>query len=150
MKKSMIMILAVVVMGISLMPVGAALGDQLVHIPYVTQGSGWYTGIAVTNLTNSTINIQTTFIHKNGSINATTDRVGWGDLGPYEMKVYSLDEIYNLGKDPAVPLPDNRFSLYIYHLNNDEQFGVAVFIVNDLTGIGGYGFQQFYSETFVP
>lgn len=147
MKKSMIIILAVVVMGISLMSVGTALSDQRVIIPYVTQGSGWYTGVAITNLTGSTITITADCVHEDGTFSTLNDRAQLGAFAAYEMKVYSLYELYNADKDPTVPLPGDRLWLWIYH-SGDQQFGVAVFICNDLAGIGGYGFQQFYSETF--
>ena len=149
MKKSMIIILAVAVMGLSLMPVGTALGGQRVQIPYVTQGNGWYTGVAITNFTSDTIHPYADFIHEDGTYSGAIDRVNLGEFARYEMKVYSLYELYNVDKDPAVPLPDDRFSLWITHWQaTNEQFGVAVFICNDLAGIGGYGFQQFYPETF--
>jgi len=147
MKKSMIIILAVAVMGLSLMPAGTALGDQRVIIPYVTQGSGWYTGVAITNLTGSTINITADCPHEDGTFSVLADRVDLGEFAAYEMKVYSLDQLYNADKDPEVPLPCDRLWLWIYHSGN-QQFGVAVFICNDLVGIGGYGFQQFYSESY--
>ena len=148
MKKFMIMILAVVVMVMSLMPVGTALGNHKVEVSYVTQGNGWYTGVAITNLSASTVhNILVTFVHMDGTFDDTYDRVDLGEFAAYEMKVYSLDQLYNVDKDPAMPLPDTRLWLYIYQ-SVETQFGVAVFIVNDLAGIGGYGFQQFYSESY--
>jgi len=141
MKKSMIIILAVAVIGLSLMTVGTALGDQRVMIPYVTQGNGWYTGVAITNLTGSTIHMYSDFLHEDGTWNAG-ERADLGEFAGHEMKVYSLDQLF------GGTLPGDRLWLYIFHLDNEERFGVAVFICNDLAGIGGYGFQQFYSETY--
>jgi len=142
MKKAVIVILAMLVMSTALMTGVNANADQRVILGYVTQGGGWFTGIAITNIALTRINhMHAGFLHEDGHVEVE----GVIDLGPFnpnEIKIYSLEELY------GAPLPDDVFSLWIYHLEDDQQFLVNLFIANNLTGIGGYGFQQFTSISF--
>lgn len=141
--KKIFYIILITIIGIVFLSVGPVFASQRVIVPYVIHGNGWSTGVVVTNLENEPIdNIRITFVHTDGNFDGTDDRAELGDFDNYEMKVSSLQDLYN------GTLPEGQYSLYIYHLDDEQRFGVAVFITNNVTGISGYGFQQFYSETF--
>ena len=144
-KKSIL--LAVSVLAIFLFSAGGARANEYLKIPYVTHGNGWSTGIAVTNFSSHTItDLYCDFTHQDGSffhveaLAHRDDRANMGDFAPGEMKVFALDELY-----AGAPLPAGPFWLWFFHNDGNYPFGVAVFIMNDFAGIGGYGFQQFTS-----
>ena len=149
-------LLTVSVLAIFLFSAGGAWANESEHlkvpyvtteylkVPYVTNATGWYTGVAVTNLSGSTIpNIYCDFTHQDGSFQhfaaIRDDRADMGEFAPHEMKIFALGDLYP-GTLPAEP-----FWLWFWHSAGGYPFGVAVFISNDFAGIGGYGFQQFTS-----
>jgi len=141
MKKNVIVILVLLVMFAALGVPGNANADgQVVRLGYTIQGGGWFTGIVITNTAIGDIeNLKVTFCHKDGSW-TMADRKELGRLSLNEMKVYSLGDLYE------GTLPDGTYSLAIFHVEADLTFTVNLFIMNNLDGIGGYGFQQFSSE----
>jgi len=67
------------------------------------------------------------------------DRADMGELDPYGLKIFLLDDLYPGNLSAAA------FSLNFWHSEGNYPFGVAIFISNNFAGIGGYAFQQFTS-----
>jgi len=139
---------AVMVVGLIFLTNGTATASQRVRIPYVLQDTEWATGIAIVNYESDPVHLYASFIEQDGYYSATTHRVDLGEFSRYEMKIFTLEQLYNYDKEPAVKLPDTTFQLWVQHWADDEAFGVAVFIVSMNAAFPGYGFQQFDSESW--
>lgn len=161
MKRTLSIIAAVFV--ITAASVGFAATDQVVRIPYLVNVGGWSTGLAITNLSNSTItDLTLDLVKQSGSwhslpipIEVTASDISHdvkagptgynyrsvlGDLAPYAMMVDFLGTLY------GASLPDSRMWCEIWH-SGLEAFAVTVFVMNVTTGQAeGFGFHPFFSE----
>lgn len=146
--------------------VGFAATYQVVRIPYVVNAGGWSTGLAITNLSDSTItDLTLDLVKQNGSWHSLPSpvavsasdvsrdvkagptgynyRSNLGDLPPYAMMVDFLGTLY------GASLPDSRMWCEIWYSGTDA-FAVTVFVMNVTTGQAeGFGFHPFFSETRV-
>lgn len=141
-------LVVVMTVGLFFVTSGTASANQRVKVPYVLQDTGWATGVVITNFDTDDVHLYAEFIQQDGTYSTTTHRVDLGTFGRYEMKVFSLAELWNYSRDPDTALPDTTFHLWVQHWEDEEQFGVAVFIVSMNAAFPGYGFQQFISETW--
>jgi len=143
---------------------GFAATDQVVRIPYLVNAGGWSTGLAITNLSNSTItDLTLDLVKQDGTWHSlpfmidveASDlshdvkagptgynyRSNLGDLSPYAMLVDFLGTLY------GASLPDSRMWGEIWHFGS-QAFAVTVFVMNVTTGQAeGFGFHPFFSET---
>ena len=147
-------------------PASAAAGQQ-VKIPYVissTSGTGWWTGIAITNNDNETISdMELQFytdqgasyyevVFKTGSdpdleldpglspvkIYYKTDLA---EISPFAMLVNTVDGFYT--GEGTKTLPTDTGSILLYHTGTAE-FSVTVYIGNS----EGFAFQVFNSSAY--
>ncbi len=111
--------------------------SERVVIPYGQHGSGWYTGLAITNLNtvNATESVSVLFYETDGDF---MDSVSIGILDPGEQYVAPVDAI--LGGAPST----ERFWMLVTH-GGDAELAVTEFVWNDGNG---FGFQSYNSETY--
>jgi hypothetical protein len=162
MKRKMLSFIAAVSL-IAAASVGFAATDQVVRIPYVVNVGGWSTGLAITNLSDSTITGLTLDLvkedgtwhslpspvvvsasdvshHAKGGPVGYNFRVILGFIAAHAIMVNFLESIY------GDALPDSRMWCEIWH-NGAAAFAVTVFVMNVITGQAeGFGFHPFFSE----
>ena len=132
-----------------------AAGDQQVKIPYVVSTGGWWTGIAITNNSGTTItDMELSFTTDGGYSNSWGLRAAFPDpilpplvnyatdleeIAGYAMLVNTLAILYT--GDGTKTLPSDRGSVILSH-TGDERFSATVFIGGP---DGGFAYQVFES-----
>jgi hypothetical protein len=131
-KKALFLFLCVSVSGALALMGGNALGSQSVTVPYAEVGSGWWSGIAITNTSSHTITPIVYITNSDGTSHCTT-------LSSIASGAIYADLLENI--IPSATLT-SRVWLRIAN-NGDDEFDVTLF-VGDTDG--GFGFQSFHSE----
>ena len=111
--------------------------SERVIIPYAQHGSGWYTGLAITNLNtvNATEAVSVLFYETDGDF---MESVNIGSLDPGQQYVATAQAI--LGEAPST----ERFWMIVTH-TGEEEIAVTEFVWNDGNG---FGFQSYNSQTY--
>jgi hypothetical protein len=131
--------LCLIILFVLLLPVTSSLAatpitvtGQQIFIPYTAVGGGWWSGLAITNTSDSTMTFAIRVFKGNG------DHVDGSSfsVGSKAMKVDALENFF--GGTP----PDNMMSIRIRTTTN-ETFRATLFVGNDM---GGFGFQNYKSD----
>ena len=113
---------------------------QRIFVPYVQVGGGWCSGLAIHNLTVSTINITLT-VRESPS---TYEYVSIFTVASFDMKVDLLENFFS--DLPPSGRPSGRMSVWIEcSANGSSPFQATLFIGNDQ---GGFGFNNYKSEAY--
>lgn len=130
-------LLAVLVLLTFLVPASAlALTGQKIFMPYTASGDGWWTGVAITNVTNATQSV---------TISARTDAGVYVagktvSVPAYGMYVDLLENFF------TNPLATSRVSLtFSAALAGTNTFYATLFVGNP---DGGFGFQNYTSVPY--
>jgi hypothetical protein len=107
---------------------------QQIFIPYAIVGNGWWSGVAITNTSASTMTFSIGVFKENGGWVAGSSF----SVPPHAMKVEVLE--YFFGNTP----PDVAMSVRIRTTTN-EPFKATLFIGTDQ---GGFGFQNYNSGDY--
>ena len=153
-KKQTLLIIATLLCALILSS-SLALAAQQVKVPYVVSTGGWWTGIAITNNSGTTITDMELFFTTDGGasnswglravfpdpifppiVNYSTDLE---EIAGYAMLVNTLAILYT--GDGTKTLPSDRGSVVLSH-TGDEQFSVTVFVGGP---DGGFAYQVFES-----
>ena len=107
---------------------------QQIFIPYTAVGGGWWSGLAITNTSDSAMTFAIRVFKGNG------DHVDGSSfsVGSKAMKVDALENFF--GGTP----PDNMMSIRI-RTGTNEPFKATLFIGTDQ---GGFGFQNYNSGEY--
>jgi len=105
---------------------------QQIFIPYTAVGSGWWSGVAITNISASTMTFSIGVFKENGVWVAGSSF----SVPAHAMKVEVLE--YFFGGTP----PDVAMSVRI-RTGTNETFRATLFVGNDM---GGFGFQNYKSD----
>jgi hypothetical protein len=105
---------------------------QQIFIPYSAVGEGWWSGLVINNISDSTMTFSISALKENG---------GWVEgssfsVAAHTMKVDMLEKFF--GGTP----PNDRMSVRI-QTGTNEPFGATLFVGNNE---GGFGFQNYASS----
>ena len=132
-KRHLICILVAVIASCTFFPtVPMSYGAQRMTVPYAASGSGWWSGIAITNFAG---NPMTPIVYINNS-DGTSDCQTLLTLAAGEIYADLIENIV-----PSMTLT-SRVSLSVVNNSNDS-FGVTLFVGQT---DGGFGFREFISE----
>lgn len=131
-KKTLGIVLTVAVFGAVVLAGGNALGSQSVDVPYAVVGSGWWSGIAITNTSSSPI---TPIVYITNS-DGTSHCIALSTIASGAIYAELIENII-----PSATLTD-RVWLTVVN-NGSEDFDVTLFVGQT---DGGFGFQAFHSE----
>lgn len=109
------------------------LTGQQIFIPYTAVGGGWWSGLAITNISASTMTFSIGVFKENGVWVAGSSF----SVPAHAMKVDALENFF--GGTP----PDNMMSIRIR--TGNEPFKATLFVGNDM---GGFGFQNYNSGEY--
>lgn len=135
MKKLCLFLLVVLLLPVtsSLAAAPITLTGQQIFIPYTAVGGGWWSGLAITNTSDSAMTFSIGVFKENGVWVAGSSF----SVPAHAMKVDALENFF--GGTP----PDNMMSIRIRTSN--EPFKATLFVGNDM---GGFGFQNYNSGEY--
>jgi len=131
-KKGLWVVLIMAVLSASVLTGGNALGSQSVTVPYAVVGSGWWSGIAITNTSSHAITPIVYISNSDGTSHCTA-------LSSIASGAIYADLIENI--IPSLTLT-SRVWLSVVN-NGADEFDVTLFVGQT---DGGFGFQAFHSE----
>ncbi|TVQ85274.1 MAG: hypothetical protein EA400_16125 [Chromatiaceae bacterium] len=114
-----------------------AFASRFAEIPYAVTGTGWWSGLAITNLSDAPINPIVYYRKDDGSQSCKSI----GAIGPGAVYANRVDLIF-----PASALTP-RGSLRVAHNDDDDQaFSATLFVGRSVESGGGFGFQNYASR----